>query len=434
MIARTLPGVTPAGAVTLAAAFVCMAVSSFTLSYFGVPYDTPGGSSLARVHPSTWLFALALVMRVLEKGDPLAWIAAFPLRFPGAAVFLPILAITLVYGALVQKSPLTALVDTYFGAVAMLALHEDMNDFERRLLRRGAHVFMATNALLGLAEYFGHFRLTPYALPGEVIEADPRSSALLGHPLANAAACAAYVGALVFCDRMRATPILRAGLIALQSAAMVAFGGRTAIVLVAMLLGAKALLGAFALLGGRRFTLAHAALVAALAPLAIVALGAALVHGVADVLLDRFVSDHGSTQARFAALDLFDRFTTSDLLLGPDPGSLAERQRTLGIEYGIENSWLGLMFEYGALMAAMLVVALLALLCEFARRAQRGIGVIIAMFLILASSAASLSVKSLLFTQFSILTLGVLSAPAGRRSATSPAPARPRPYAQAAWT
>jgi len=427
-------GLTAAGGLTLAAALVCMAVSAMALGRFGVPYDTAGGSSLAKVHPSTWMFALALAARAAAQTDPMAWIAGLPRRFPGAAIFAPTLALTIAFGVVVQHSPATALVDTFFGGLAMLVLHEDLNVFERRMLRDGAHAFMALNALVGLGEYFGHFRLTPFVAAGVEITDDVRSTALLGHPLANAAATGIYVATLVLSSRWRAAPTRRIALIALQMAAMVAFGGRTAFVLTAILLGAKLAFALFSVIAGRRFALRDAALAALLAPMAILVLYMALDQGLASSFIDRFLDDKGSADARFAALDLFGSFSTQDILFGPDPGMLADRQRTFGIEYGIENSWLGLVLEYGALMASMLIAGFLALLADFARRAQPGVGYIIVMLLILASSAASLSVKSLLFPQFAILLLAVFSSPAPARVA--PARATPRPSArpQAAWS
>ena len=93
-------------------------------------------------------------------------------------------------------------------------------------------------------------------------------------------------------------------------------------------------------------------------------------------------------------------------------------QNTLGIEYGIENSWLGLALQYGALMTIFFIAGFAALLGEFWRRAKSGAWAIMLLFLVQVSSSATLSVKSLAFNQFAILMLAVFDRRAAGEAAT----------------
>ena len=78
----------------------------------------------------------------------------------------------------------------------MLALYENFRSRERMALRLALHVVMAANACLGLVEFAFDFHLTPFVIGGTPILGDYRSTALLGHPLLNAATTARYAAML----------------------------------------------------------------------------------------------------------------------------------------------------------------------------------------------------------------------------------------------
>jgi hypothetical protein len=201
------------------------------------------------------------------------------------------------------------------------------------------------------------------------------------------------------------SPLVKAALIALQLVALVAFGGRTALVLCGLMLAVGSLPTIAGVINGRRFDRNLGSVVVLATPVIIAAAVAAASSGLFNSLIERFEDDKGSAAARFVIFDLFNSFSFEDILLGPDPARLASLQTTLGIEYGIENSWLGLVFQYGAIISAFFVLGLLALLGDFVRRTRPRSVFIVAYFLILVSSSASISVKSFSFNQFAILLL-----------------------------
>jgi len=262
-------------------------------------------------------------------------------------------------------------------------------------------------------EFALHFRLTPFVAGGRPIVDDYRSTALLGHPLLNAGTTALYAAMLILgADRALKTP-LRMAMIAVQLVALVPFGGRTSLTLAVVVVFLAALKPLGETFGGRRFDIRAAIAAALLAPLAAAAAAAAWFGGAFAPLIDRFAADRGSTQARLVIFDLFGAFSFEDLLLGPDPQRLATLQNALGIEYGIEDGWLGLMFQYGALMTAFFLVGFAALLVEIWRRAKSGAWAIVLLFLLQASSSTSFSVKTFAFNQFAILTLAMFDQRAG---------------------
>lgn len=400
-------------AFTDVAAVAAFVVSAMALYQAGVMYDAPGGSFLQKLHPATYLFVVALIFDAAARPDPLRYVADLPRRFPGAAFFVANWALIVAYDALFPRTPVAPLIDTFLSAVAMLVLYEALDEDDRALLRRLLHVVMFANACIGIAEFALHFRLTPFVTGGRIIFDDYRSTALFGHPLLNAGSAGLYALMLFFGADRSLGPPLRAGLLVTQLVALVAFGGRTSLVMTIGVIALGALRPIADFIRGRQFDMRLALASALVLPVVAAALAAAWLAGYLDPLTERFVDDRGSTQARVVILQLFDAFSFEDILLGPDPERLATLQNTLGIQYGIEDSWLGLVFQYGALMSIAFAIGLFALIGEFWRRSRPWGWVIVACFLLLVSSSASLSVKSFSFNQFAILLLVIFDRRAG---------------------
>ena len=401
------------------AVLVSFCVSPMTLTAIGVSYDVVGGSPLLKIHPANWLFALALLVNWLGQQDLIGYLAAMARLFPGAMLFGAMWLLTVAYASLVQRLPATPLLDTYFAAIAALFLYEGVDERTRRNFALLLHIMLFVNACIGVGEFLTHSRLTPFVAAGAPVLHDYRSTALFGHPLLNAGTSAGYALMLFYGGDPADRRFLKAGLIGVQLAALVAFGGRTAIVLLAVLMALGALPTLGGVVNGRRFDRrVGLGLVFAL-PLLLGALTAVASGGLFDQFADRFGDDKGSAQARLVIFDLFGQFSLEDILFGPNQERLASLQRTLGIEYGIENSWLGLIFQYGAIMTTFFVVGLLALLGDIMSRSRKYAIVPVIYFLILVSSSASISVKSFSFNQFVILMVVVFG-----RAVAAPAPAR----------
>ncbi len=398
---------------TFLAAITAFVVSAMTLYGIGVPYDAPGGNFLEKLHPATYLSLVALILDAAARSDPLGAVADLPRRFPGATFFVANWAMIVAYVGLFRHTPATPLIDSFSCAVAMLVLYDRLDDADRMLLRRLLHVIMFANASIGIIEFATHFRLTPFVTGGRLITDDYRSTALFGHPLLNAGSTGLYALMLFFGADRSLNPPLRFGLLLTQVVALIAFGGRTSLVLTIGVIALGVLRPIADLIRGRRFDMRFALASAFVAPAIGGALAAAWLGGALDPLIERFVHDRGSAEARVVMFQLFDAFSIEDILLGPDPERLASLQNTLGIQYGIENGWLGLVFQYGALMSIVFALGLFALIGEFWRRSLAYGSVIVICFLLQATSSASLSVKSFDFNQFATLFLVVFDRRAG---------------------
>ena len=394
-----------ADALTVLMALVLFGMSAMTLSALGVAYDQSGGSFLQKFHPATYLACLALAVRFVASPNPFGWLVQQTERFPGATYFVTTWVVMIAFAWLVQQAPISPIIDSFLCSIAFLVLYADADDRTRTTLRLALHAFMFVNASIGYFEFVSHMRLTPYVTGGKIILHDYRSTALLGHPLVNSGAGAAYALMLIYGADRSINWFLRLFLIAVQIGALVTFGGRTAIVLCAVLGGLRLLKPALQILGGGRFDMRIALLAALAAPVGIAAVVYLMQRGTFDGLIERFADDKGSSSARVLIFQLFDYFSFDELLFGPDQQRLATIQNTLGIEYGIESSWFGFIFGYGAFMTFFFVIAFAALMWEYWRRSGPGASALFLYILIQLSSAAGISVKTPMFNQFVILLL-----------------------------
>ena len=400
-----------AGALTLLTVLAAFGLSAMTLSALGVKYDQAGGNFLTKLHPATWIGSLAFAANVMWRPDRFAYLAALPRRFPGVAYFVTMWVVMIVFASLAQHAPVTPLIDTFFCAVVFMILYTDADDGTRATVRIALHAFLFVNACIGIGEFVSHKRLTPFVTGGKEILHDIRSTALMGHPLVNAATSAGYILMMFFGGDRAIGWGLRVVLILVQAAALVCFGGRTAMVVCGVLIGLGAIRPVGELFSGRRFDIRMAVLADVALPLAAAAIVAAIQSGRLDGILERFVDDKGSAQARVVMFQLFDHFSLEELLLGPDPQRLATLQNTFGIEYGIENSWLGFVFQYGLLASLFFISGFLTLLWELWRRSKPAAVMLVLFLLVQVSSAAGISVKSFMFNQFAIMMLSIFGAP-----------------------
>ncbi len=393
----------------VASIVLLFSVSSLALGFIGVNYDSVGGSLWQKLHPATYLMALAFAAELAGKSKPFGFIRGLAERLPGAALFFFSWLLLIAYAALVQHAPIAAPIETYFIGFVALLMHDDLRTDTRQFLRRFIHLILFVNAVIGVFEFLTHIRLFPYVIAGEDLTGDYRSTALLGHPLQNAATSAAYMLCLFFGADEALTPIVRAFLIGVQIFGLAAFGGRTSILMSGLIVSGFFLKDFALILLGRKFDIGRLILLMFIAPVVTGAVAYTIALGVFDDLIGRFIDDNGSAEARIIMMKMFDAFDIADLLMGPDPQLVSSTQRTLGIAVGIENTWVAMIFQYGAIMTLFFVVGLFALLWELWRQARPRAVFLFVFFIVIVSSATGLASKTTMFDHFAILLLFMFS-------------------------
>ena len=399
---------------TFVAVVGIFAVSPIALEARGIAYIDAGGGFFSKFHPATPIAVAAFLMRCLTSRRPvhLAW----RLATDDAGVLL-LLAGTVVaafFAAVVDKTPVTPLVDTFILPGLIFILLRDLDRRAKTWLAAAVALVLVANAGLAIVEFLrgGHFIKieAPAGVTNDPTKAnavfswkaemamDWRAEALLGHPLVNGL----VVGSFLLCLAAPSAswiPLLpRLALVGLQAMAMLCFGARTALVLSFLLTGW--LVGtqlAATVEGGTRLTSRQVSLLVLAGGVAVAAVLLLGYSGLADRTIERFGNDSGSATTRLTMFSLFEPISYHDLFLRPDKDLVATLQRVYGLEFGIESSWLGMALTYGIVVTAIVTAGILAFLRSVMRACGRGAFAVCMFYLALVSVSASLSGKTTTF-------------------------------------
>ncbi|TPL68834.1 hypothetical protein FJ950_18975 [Mesorhizobium sp. B2-3-14] len=381
-------------------------ISGGMLWLVGYNYDGLTGNPATKIHPSTYLLVLMFAWRACTFGNPVGYTLAIADRRPASAL-LAVMSIMLLVVVIVRQRPgMAGMIDTFVAAALLVMMLAEADEKTFARMQTVVHAVMTVNALLALFEFATKTLVFPYRLDGEVFMNDLRSTALQGHPLSNATITSIYVLALLSGSKSLSMP-LRLGLIGLQCAALVVFGGRSAMVTTIALGGIYLLFSGVAYLRRGRISLPGAALAVMLASLLPVVVVMLFSYGFFDALLERFVSDSGSANARVEMFELFKHFELRDLIVGPDIDLIESLRRINGLEQGIENPIIRLLLYQGAFFTLLLFFGFALFMHEVARRCHPGIWLPMLGWLILLNTSESLASKTTLMTKFVVIALAL---------------------------
>jgi hypothetical protein len=393
--------------VTLATLVVMMSVSPMALTMIGWNYEGLGGSGPTRFHPGTYLAVILYIAIALRDGNPLTSVIGAFTRDPRLALFLAAWAMLLYHAAANQKLPAAALVDTFLLPLLLLQIYLRLEARTRAGLVSVIHAMFVINALLGLGEFLSGLRLTPFVAAGVAITDEWRSTALLGHPLGNALMTSCYALILLI-GGGGLSPSKRRAILALQFAAMIAFGGRTSLVLLYGFGGIALLRMVYLFAAGGRIRLAHLTALALALPIVALALGALYEIGVFDKLILRFIEDKGSTEARIVMFELFNGFTLREILLGPPQETLSYLVHVNRLEFGIESLWVAFVLYYGAIPSLIFFTGLVFFLAALVSHCQTRAWAVLAYYFFVNSTFLGLAGKTINFGMLCLLLLALL--------------------------
>jgi len=390
----------------IAAVVVLFSVSGGMLWLLGYNYDGLSGSAATKIHPSTYLIILLFAWRSCTFGNPVGYCVHVADRRPATALMAAIAIVLLFVIILRQRPNMAGMIDTFVASTlfALMLGEDDERTFAR--LPAVIHAIMTANALLALVEFATKTLVFPYRFDGEVFVNDLRSSALQGHPLANATLTSIYVLALLSGARSLSTPV-RLGMIGLQCAALVAFGGRSAMVVTIILGGSYALFQGFRKLRAGRVNLLGAALAMMLVALLPIAIAVLASQGFFDALLSRFVSDGGSANARVEMFEIFKYLELRDVIVGPSVDLIDSLRRINGLEQGIENPIIRMTVYQGAFFTLVMMFGFSLFMHDVARRCHPGVLLPMLGWLILLNTSESLASKTALLSKFVVLCLAL---------------------------
>lgn len=396
---------------TAGAVIGLFAISSVTLEYFGFAYITSGGGALTKFHPSTPMAFAALLCRWMATPRPLVTAWNMLTRDAGVVLLLIMVTVLAVYTVVISKTPFTPLIDTFLLPIVCFLLLRGLDPKILRWIAYAVIAVMVANAALGFFEFLTKKHLLIPSF-GDDVSSDPtrsdkvfdwraeisldwRAVALLGHPLSNAMIVCCFIACLAAPGARWIKPRIRYPLLLLQSVSLFVFGGRSGMVLAFATIG---YFGSMATLDGirRGARISPRGIAFTLLGIMFFMVGAAVVleSGIADRMLERFVSDDGSAKTRVVMLNLFQPLSWTQIFLGPDQDVVATAQRLDGLEFGIESSWIGLALTYGLVLTGFLIAALLAFCRSVVMNAGRGAVIVFVDYLLIVSGMAAISGKS----------------------------------------
>ena len=383
-----------------------LVVSAPVLQTLGIPYDSSSGSIFTKIHPASYLAVVAVLMWAWASGGLGRLLGPVAIRHPGTVMMAAGAVLLLFQAAVVVKLPLAPIIDTFILPLLLFVALLQPDEDDRRRLEVVLHTAVLLNSLLGLVEYASGWRLTPmYEADGTIIGYDWRASALFGHPLANAFVTGNYLVALAYGAAPRLPPAMRLTVMAIAGLAMIAFGGRVAMVTAAAMVVLAVVLGGFGLLAGRRFELRQAVLAIAFVTVTAIFVVIFVDSGAADRFIDRFNNDHGSAQTRLAMFHIFGNLTSEQFLLWPDPDLISQAQREYSLRLGVESSEVGFVAKYGLLVSLFFFVSLAGFLREVAAATSRRTWWSIAYFVIVMSSSLGVAAKTTVLAMFVLFAL-----------------------------
>ena len=386
----------------LGAVIVTFTISPAILTNWHIHYLTSGGIFIEKVHPATYLTFAAFGLLLIRHGNPIAELSRMLSETRLLLLYL-FCWLFLLAQVVVLDRPFTIIIDTFLLPIILFLAILQLSTSQRRPLIWALHGTLLLNVALGYFEYATGHRLVPLTLGNVLVIGEWRSAALLGHPLTASGIVASYIIALLLRPQICPTPMLRLTIITICLGSMMAFGGRTALVCVLVVVGAVLALAGFRLLRGSRTPLLNVILAMCVMFMLGVAVFLALDLGFFDKMLLRFSSDKGSTLARYATFSFLSHFDWQELIFGPNPTRVNALQSQLGLNYGIENFWISCVAKFGLIHTIVLTIGLVAFFAEILRRSHRSAWVITILILLIALSSVSFSSKSIQLAQFVIL-------------------------------
>ena len=386
-----------------------MLLSGPTLFHFGILYDAPGGSALAKVHPGTWLVLIGFALLVAQRGNPLrvGWqsLTDEPLLGVYAVCQFSVLLWMLVrYGGPGTVNVFETLLMPFYCVATARMLDAD----SRYRVLSMIVTLLVINTLIGFAESGLQVRLIPLQMGGEeeIVEDIFRPSALLGHPLTNSIITATLLPAVMY---LRLSMFARFSLMLVLWIGTIAFGGRTGFLLATFGFGAYFVARLALRMWRGQFTYLQltGGGVAATAGATAVAFGITA-SGVGERIF-KSLSWDGSADVRLRIWNALDFVHGQDLIIGISPAELLHVGAQIGLESSesIENFWLIMFLLTGWMGFVPFVVGMGAVFAWLWASTQGAMRIAVPIFFAIASSTNSLATKTVALTLFmTVVALG----------------------------
>ena len=355
----------------------------------GIPYSSPGGSFIVKLHASTYVTLLALGFAMFRRGGPLVYLVRRIVDRRLVVIYLII--VTLIAAILFLRNGaagLAYIIDALIVPGVLALLLADISPANRSRLFRLVILLVLANALIAIGEAATR---THVVRPIFDFTSPFRANALLGHPLNNALITAPV---MLFATGFGRLAAGRLAAVMLLVAAMLAFGGRAAAALAAVFVALMLAVFMFQQLRQGRMPLQRLIAIPLLVLLVPVAVGVLWFStNLAERLQTKLFFDP-SAQTRVNLFNVFDFVSTSEIWFGVTGRAVADLTEFIPNSNTIENFWVFMILQMGVVMFVPYLAGLLGFLAHLWRRTTATGWFAIVLFMLVASTNNSLASKT----------------------------------------
>jgi hypothetical protein len=379
--------------------------SANLLDLIGYDYSSIGGSPLTKIHVATYFIVavfLTFIVSYPSKIDLFHYYLATKL---GTLYFFCAATFAVIHIVVDGRNGFGMYFDTDLHLFLCCLLMPFIPPKGMDRLERFLHWFFAANAVLAVFELAIGANIVPLTTysPDGMTSLEPRPTAFLSHPLHAATLTCVYIVSLLTGAGRLPWPNMRVPMIGLQTAALLAFGGRTAFLLALAIIAFASLWRALRFIGGRRVPSISLIIAIAIVPVGVAAVAVLAYAGIFDQFLDRFVEDGGSAHSRVLMLPLLLSFNWTDFLWGASTDYVRAQIYSFGLEWGVENPLLQMSVYQGVVIAFFIISGLLLLLYEVYERLDRRVIFPMVVFLFLCSTFGSFAGRFFTFAVFVVI-------------------------------
>lgn len=369
-------------AIALLAVILEFAISGNTLEAIGIGYASPGGNPLIKLHPGTYLVMIATFM-VLVLARPAGSGLARWLRVTPALAAFTMLTLFCVFYSIANTgfSGAAIYVESYLSAGMLAVALEGGTDRQKRALAWWIVGFCVVNVIISIGEAATGTHLIPLyssdasATQLTIMDAeDFRGAGLFADPL-TAALTTSMAAFLLL--RMRMNRLLKVALLITFLIGLLSFGGRAGLGLTLVMLALAAAAVLFRRIVMRDLSIGFAGTIA----VAIVILPPLMLIGVTgtdigEPILRRLYLDE-STGVRGLQWLVVNHLDLHDALFGVPLDRLDDWKYQFDLATdttGIENYWLPMFLNMGAIGFVVFLIALGLFLMHLGRTTAHPLG------------------------------------------------------------
>jgi hypothetical protein len=375
------------------------------LDLIGYDYSSIGGSPLTKIHVSTYFILIlfsCFVISYPQKSNLVRYYLATKL---GTTYFLSAATFAIVYIVIDGRNGFGMYFDTdlHLSLCCLLIPFVPLKDMER--LERFLHWYFAANGIVAIFEFAIGANIVPLITysPDGMTTLEPRATAFLSHPLHAATLTCIYIVSLLIGAGRLPWPNMRVAMIALQTAALLAFGGRSALLLTLTLIAFALLWRGLQFAAGKHVSRLSVITAVAIAPVGVGVISVLAYAGLFDQFLDRFTEDGGSARSRLLMLPLWLSFNWTDFLWGANTDYMRAQTYSFGLEWGVENPFIQMSAHQGVVVASLIMSGVLLFLYEVYRRLDVLVIFPIVTFLLLCNTFGSFAGRFVTFSIFIVM-------------------------------